>query len=83
VGAAHPHINLSAIKAYLVPHLPDDQQRLLVDSLDEMEAEVESLASLARHKLVKLAELKQSLLHQAFTGGLTVKAADKQFEAMA
>lgn len=83
VGTAHPHINLGEIKAYRIPYLPDEQQRSLVDSLDEIESEVKSLESLGRRKLARLDELKQSLLHRAFSGALTTKAAHKQLATAA
>ncbi|MFN7610129.1 MAG: restriction endonuclease subunit S, partial [bacterium] len=34
VGTSHPHINISAIKAYLIPNFSQDQQRTFVDFLD-------------------------------------------------
>jgi type I restriction enzyme S subunit len=78
VGAAHPHINLGSIKAYRIPYMPDDQQSLLVDSIDKIEAEAELLASLAAQKTARLDELRKSLLSQAFSGAFTDKAVEQQ-----
>jgi type I restriction enzyme S subunit len=70
VGAAHPHINLGDIKAYLIPlPLPNDQRRI-VRQLDAMAAAIERLKGIYQRKLDTLEGLKKSLLHQAFTGAL-------------
>jgi type I restriction enzyme S subunit len=45
-------------------------QRQLVRSLDEIEAEIDRLIAIYEQKLAALDALKQSLLHQAFTGAL-------------
>ena len=41
------------------------------------------LADINQRKLTALDELKQSLLHQAFTGALTSKSTDQQLQAVA
>jgi hypothetical protein len=40
------------------------------DRLDALDAEVSRLKGISKAKLAALAELKKSLLHQAFTGQL-------------
>ena len=46
--------------------------------LDKLAAECDRLALVNERMLAALDELKKSLLHQAFTGALTSKIADKQ-----
>ena len=46
------------------------KQEKLVDVLDSLLAETQRLESLYQNKLNALAELKKSLLHQAFSGNL-------------
>jgi type I restriction enzyme S subunit len=70
VGAAHPHINLSDIKSYMIPLPPIAEQNRLVNEFDNILAETQRLASIYQRKLSALDELKKSLLHQAFTGQL-------------
>jgi type I restriction enzyme S subunit len=49
---------------------PIDAQQAISASLDELEPEKRSLESLYTRKLAALDELKQSLLHAAFSGAL-------------
>lgn len=59
------------------------EQISILQGLDAMGAQVDSLCEILGRKLGALDELKKSLLHQAFTGQLTAKTADKQLEAVA
>jgi type I restriction enzyme S subunit len=70
VGAAHPHINLGDIKAYLIPLPSFGEQRRISRQLDAMVSEVRRLEGIYQRKLAALETLKKSLLHQAFTGQL-------------
>src|SRR5690606_10190270 len=59
-------------KSQIGPPLPDslkDQERI-ADRIEKVAIETRSLESIYRRKLAALAELKQSLLHQAFAGQL-------------
>ena len=47
------------------------EQKIIVTNLDSIRAETKRLESLYQKKLLALDELKQSLLHQAFTGQLS------------
>ena len=49
---------------------PLDQQQEVLKAIDDIAAETQRLESLYRRKLADLDELKQSLLHQAFSGQL-------------
>jgi type I restriction enzyme S subunit len=71
VGAAHPHINLGDIKSYSIPLPPLDSQRQLVRKLDQLQAATQSLQTIRHRKLTALADLKQAILHKAFSGELT------------
>lgn len=71
-GATVQHINLKDIRAFMIEAVPSlDTQRQVVEKLAEIERACQALEAAQRHKLVALAELKNSLLHQAFSGRLT------------
>lgn len=70
VGAAHPHINLSDIKSYLIPLPPVTLQKQIATELDTLKAKSKRLGFIYQQKLATLEALKKSLLHQAFTGKL-------------
>jgi hypothetical protein len=69
--ATLPIINKSKWSALtvLVPQAPEDQNRI-VEELDTLQANLMSLEDVYQRKLADLEELKQSLLHQAFSGQL-------------
>jgi type I restriction enzyme, S subunit len=69
-GIGVPHISGTQISAYQFPRPPLIRQRQIAESLDELFARVERLASIHRQKVASLDELKKSLLHQAFSGQL-------------
>ena len=70
VGAAQKHFNVTAAKEVLL-HLPTRAgQAAIVSAIDEFRAETQRLEALYQRKLEALDELKQSLLHQAFSGVL-------------
>ena len=76
VGAAQKHFNVGAAKA-VVLHLPPlTEQRKIMAAVMALRAEIDHLESLLEFKLTALDEIKQSLLHQAFTGTLTSKSTD-------
>ena len=77
--AAQPVISYSTIKNVLLRFpISLDQQKALAERAANLDAEVEAFRRIAAAKLAALDELKQSLLHQAFTGQLTAKSADRQ-----
>lgn len=51
---------------------PEDtiEQKRIVSILDSLSLEIQNLESICQQKLAALEELKKSLLHQAFSGGL-------------
>ena len=57
-----------AVKQYFPPIL---EQKRIAATLDKVSANTASLVRIGEQKLTHLADLKQSLLHKAFTGELT------------
>lgn len=70
-GAANPALNRNLVHALPVYWPPPAIQSHLVCVLDKLQSESAKVSKLCESKLEALAELKQSLLHQAFTGELT------------
>lgn len=69
-GATVQGVKLPFIKSLKVPLPPLTEQHRIVAILDELSFDIQRLESIYRQKLAALDELKQSLLHQAFTGEL-------------
>jgi type I restriction enzyme S subunit len=68
--AGMPKVNREHLFEFKV-WLPDvKNQKELATTLDSLREETQRLASIYQRKLAALEELKKSLLHQAFTGGL-------------
>lgn len=70
VGAGTKFLKLEMIKNMQIalPSLSEQQQIVLI--IDSLLAETQRLESIYQQKIAALDELKQSLLHQAFTGQL-------------
>jgi type I restriction enzyme S subunit len=69
-GSGVGNLNVGAVREFPI-FLPSlSEQKEIVSQLDELAREIQSLESIYERKLAALAELKKSLLHQAFTGGL-------------
>lgn len=70
-GAAQPKLNQKALNSIPIP-IPDlvSDQASVVTALEKLAIETQRLESIYRQKLAALDELKQSLLHQAFSGNL-------------
>lgn len=71
-GMAQPKLNQKALNQIPVPLPPMDQRERLVAELDELAEQIGKLEANQQTRLEALAALKQSLLHRAFTGELTV-----------
>ena len=68
---AQPVISYTTIKDVMLEFpIVKNKQKEIAAKLDALEEETQRLASLYERKLAALAALKQSLLHQAFTGNL-------------
>jgi len=68
--AGMPKVNRDHLFQYCTHFPPCDTQRQITAGLDTLSDECHNLEALYQRKLALLAELKQSLLHQAFTGAL-------------
>jgi type I restriction enzyme S subunit len=69
-GSAQDNINLGTFENERYPFPDLATQTVIVEALDSLHAEVQRLESLYRRKLTALDALKQSLLHQVFSGQL-------------
>jgi type I restriction enzyme S subunit len=69
-GIGVPHISGQQIKHFRFGRPPIAEQRRIADNLDALSSETQRLTRIYEQKQSLLAELKKSLLHQAFTGML-------------
>ncbi len=69
-GSAQANINMSTFEEQYFPFADLKTQNRIVATLDGLREETQHLESLYQRKLAALDELKQSLLHQAFSGEL-------------
>jgi type I restriction enzyme S subunit len=70
-GSIMAGLNMGIISALPVRLPPLDQQATIVERFSSLQAECDRLADVQMRKLAALDELRRSLLHQAFTGGLS------------
>lgn len=75
-GSAQDNINLGTFENERFPFPDLLSQKRIVNQLDELSTEVQSLENAYQRKLAALDELKKSLLHQAFSGQLTGSGAE-------
>ena len=69
-GSIMAGLNMGIISALPVRLPPPDQQASIVERFDSLQTECDRQADVQARKLAALDELKRSLLHQAFSGGL-------------
>ena len=69
-GTARDNINVGTFEDERFPFPPLKQQKEIVATLNRLREDTQNLASIYQRKLTAIAELKQSLLHKAFTGEL-------------
>jgi hypothetical protein len=69
-GAAYTGINIEDLRNVPVPVTSHDAQSQIVDDLKAARAATRKIEEIYSRKLAALDELKQSLLHQAFSGQL-------------
>ena len=69
-GSAQDNINMGTFESQRFPFPPVVEQRKIVKTLNLLREETQNLESIYQRKLAALDELKQSLLHQAFSGAL-------------
>jgi len=82
-GTGIQHFTGEVLAQFEVPLPPLPQLRRTVAKFDEMAEETLRLESIYERKLAALDALKNSLLHSAFAGELTAKAAPELVEAVA
>jgi len=70
VGGAQPNISQIKIKNTIIPLPPLSEQKKIVQELDALKTQTESLEKIYNQKLSDLDELQKSLLQKAFAGEL-------------
>ena len=75
VGAAQQHFNIGSAKKVMFPKISLDQQEIILKAATIMREKSLYLASQYQNKIVELANLKASILNQAFSGEFTKDAA--------
>ncbi len=76
-GTAQRTVSLGVLRGISIPKIGVEDQRQIAIQVDAMSDAVARLKDIARAKSAALNELKKSLLHQAFTGVLISKSADR------
>ncbi|PTL37217.1 restriction endonuclease subunit S [Candidatus Methylomirabilis limnetica] len=71
-GSAQANINMGTFENERFPFPPVAEQKEIVTKLDDLHEATQRLESIYQQKLAALEALKKSLLHQAFTGQLTM-----------
>lgn len=69
-GTAQKTVSLKLLRGFEVPRVPLVDQQGVVSKLNAVFEETQRLESLYQRKLQALDDLKKSLLHQAFSGGV-------------
>lgn len=69
-GSAHPHINLSDIRAYIFPLPPLEEQRQIASEINKMLSEIEYLELSVDKNIIRSERSRQALLSAAFSGKL-------------
>lgn len=77
-GTAQPNLGARSVAKYPIPLPPLEEQERVAEVLARVRREIVRVSAINKQKLGSLDELKQSLLHQAFTGALTAKTTDRQ-----
>ena len=79
-GSAQGVINTKSVAGLIVPLPSIKKQDHIVDDIDIFNRKIVKMNKSYDKKLKSLEELKQSILHKAFTGELTAKTVDKIME---
>ncbi len=64
------NVGIGAITGAIVPFIPTNEQKLIVDKIDQLRIETQKLEAVYQQKIADLEELKKSLLQKAFSGEL-------------
>ena len=76
-GSAQDNINMATFENEKFPFPSLEQQRVIVDNLNQLSLETQRLEAIYRKKIAALKELKQSILQKAFTGELAAATVEK------
>jgi len=68
-GGAQPNLSQTILKTFKIPLPPLAEQKKIVKKLDALSEKVCALRALQSAQSADLKALKQSLLHEAFSGG--------------
>ena len=82
-GTRQANLSSVTIKTLPIPLCPIREQKTIASSLKSLSEKTHLLESLYQHKRTTLADLKQSLLHKAFSGALTSQSVSVLQEAVA
>lgn len=69
-GSAHPHINLTDIRSYVIPLPPLAEQHRIIAEVERRLSVVDELEATVEMNLARCARLRQSILKMAFEGRL-------------
>jgi type I restriction enzyme S subunit len=69
-GSALMQVNICDLRNIMLSFPSVDEQKEIADKLDVLSTKMQRLVSAYQRKLGALEALKQSILHQAFTGKL-------------
>jgi type I restriction enzyme S subunit len=81
-GTAHPHVNLTDIKAFLFPLPPTKEQVQIRREVERRFIAADKLASMLNRQLDRAGAVRQSLLREAFAGKLVPQANDEPASAL-
>lgn len=81
-GTTMKNLSNKSLSNLVVSIPPIETQIDLLDKLSDLGNHTKHLETIYQQKLNALAELKQAILHKAFTGELTTDNVDKQMEAV-
>jgi type I restriction enzyme S subunit len=70
-GTAQKTVSLKALRNFMIPKIPYEEQNTIVAKLDTLSIETKKLETIYQQKLASLEELKKSILQKAFAGELT------------
>jgi type I restriction enzyme S subunit len=78
-ASAQPFLNMTTIKWIHFPLPPLVEQQKIVQEVEEKLSVIEAVSSTIEINIKKSKQLKQSILHQAFTGNLVPMQDDKEW----
>ena len=80
-GIGRPRLNLGEIKAIVIPFPPTVEQQTIIAEVERRLSVIEELEAAVQANLTRADRLRQSILHQAFSGRLSSGNCCKQNNA--